>query len=185
MPGAPFSQLASSLVRFTASNSQYPRGLSSSAARSLSVRMGKPPSASICIIMDVPERGKPETRVTNFGVLAVIHRFLGVRSQVNIADVRLPDQQVFTLPLEVPTKPQPLLKVDPSCCAIGRIETWPPVLGFQRLTLRAPGRMGRLPGKTEPKNKTSCRFTVVELGQLLCGPRHVRKLSRRTILRIL
>jgi hypothetical protein len=59
--------------------------------------------------MDVPERGKPETRVTNFGVSAVIHGFLGVRSQVNIADVRLPDQQVFTLPLEVPTKPQSLL----------------------------------------------------------------------------
>lgn len=39
------------------------RGLSTSAWRSPSERMGMPPAASICIISEVPERGSPETIV--------------------------------------------------------------------------------------------------------------------------
>ena len=45
------------------SHSRYPRGLSTSGVRSPSERIGIPPAASICIIREVPERGRPETIV--------------------------------------------------------------------------------------------------------------------------
>src|SRR5215468_9378761 len=52
--------LGSCLMR---SHSRYPRGLSVSALRSPSERIDSPPAASICIMREVPERGKPETIV--------------------------------------------------------------------------------------------------------------------------
>ena len=62
LPPASLSQApCPSASCFTGSNSKYPLGLSSSAVRTASVTTSRPPSASIFIIMDVPERGSPET----------------------------------------------------------------------------------------------------------------------------
>ena len=47
----------------TGSYSKYPRLLSASASRFSSVSAGSPPATSICIIIDVPERGRPDTIV--------------------------------------------------------------------------------------------------------------------------
>jgi hypothetical protein len=45
------------------SHSRQPRGLSASAVRSPSESGVIPPATSICIIREVPERGRPETIV--------------------------------------------------------------------------------------------------------------------------
>src|SRR5215471_3018391 len=52
--------LGSCLMR---SHSRYPLGLSMSARRSPSETAVRPPAVSICIMSEVPERGKPETMV--------------------------------------------------------------------------------------------------------------------------
>jgi hypothetical protein len=46
--------------------------LSGSAARAPSVSAGRPPAASICIISEVPERGRPETRTGEWSSSALI-----------------------------------------------------------------------------------------------------------------
>ena len=51
------------LLRSGFGTGRYPRGLSTSSARIPSVTTVIPPQGSICIISDVPERGKPETIV--------------------------------------------------------------------------------------------------------------------------
>src|SRR5215813_6759011 len=48
---------------FAGCHSKYPFGLFSSAERRPSVSAGSPPATSICIINDVPERGRPDTTV--------------------------------------------------------------------------------------------------------------------------
>ena len=63
LPSASAMQVGSLGNCLMRSHSRYPRGLSTSARRSPSERIGMPPAASICIISDVPERGKPETIV--------------------------------------------------------------------------------------------------------------------------
>src|SRR5215467_1233590 len=51
-----------------------------SGLRSWSVRMGSPPAASICIIRDVPDRGKPETTVITIRPSSC-HRPMAARSR--------------------------------------------------------------------------------------------------------
>ncbi len=45
----------------TGAHSKYPRGFDSSGGRRPSVNRVSPPACSICIMSDVPERGKPVT----------------------------------------------------------------------------------------------------------------------------
>ncbi len=82
LPSASAMQLGSLGSCLTRSHSKYPLGLSTSAWRSPSARTGIPPAASICIIKDVPERGRPET----IEIMALEENIVGQTSPLTALD---------------------------------------------------------------------------------------------------